>query len=102
MHGLVDNELYADRGGEVKDHVAPFSEEVHGVIVSNVLLHEAELGMFHDASEVAQIPGTEIVQGDDLIAAREERLRKVRTDETGPAGNESDHEASMAVPVKPV
>jgi hypothetical protein len=41
--------------------------------------------------DVVDRPGREVVEGVDLVAAREERLGQVRADETRAAGYEDAH-----------
>jgi hypothetical protein len=49
---------------------------------------EVEVRSLEQMRDVADRARREVVEGEDLPPVREERLREVRSDEAGPAGDE--------------
>src|SRR5271170_736335 len=87
-HGLVDDELDADGGGEMKDGIG-FGDEARGdLVVFDRALDEAQARVVAHGFKVIETAGGKIVQDGDAIAAREEALGQMRADEACSAGDE--------------
>ncbi len=75
-------------GGEVDDRVAARSGARDRLGIGDVGLDEPAV----TALEIGGVPGVgELVEDDDLVAAREQALDEVGADEAGPAGDENLH-----------
>ena len=81
-----------DRVGEVLGRAGGAGEVQHrvdrsgdGDALDDVVLHEDEAGVVGQVGDVLTVTGQEVVDGDDLPLAREQRVAEVRTDEPRPA-----------------
>ena len=63
----------------------PSTRPSTGSLVAHVGAHEREARVLGEVREVLQPAGREVVDRDDLVAAREERVAEVRPDEPGAA-----------------
>ena len=54
----------------------------------HVLLDEFEMGIAAEVGDVVHRTGDKIVDGDDLVAAREQQVRQVRAQKSGAAGDD--------------
>ena len=84
---LVDDIAHANRGRQVKNDVALADEAVDHMDVADVLDGVAEVGIGHEAFNVAQTPGRQVVNDGDQVAARQQPLGQMTADEAGPAGD---------------
>src|SRR5207244_7122791 len=84
-----DHELHAHRGGEMKDHVAGIDQLGEHRLVLDRVDRVVKARVLLQMPDVFNAPGREIVDDEDVVAGREVRVGKVRTDETGTAGNEN-------------
>jgi hypothetical protein len=56
-------------------------------VVRDVVLDELEVSVMK-VRNIGRVPGQEVIDANDSIAAVEQRLGEVRPDETGSAGND--------------
>jgi hypothetical protein len=56
--------------------------------VRDVGLHEGEAGMIVEVFDIVTATRNEVVDRDNLVAAREQAFAQMRPNETGPAGND--------------
>ncbi len=87
MDGRLDDQLDADRSREVHDHVGAVDELGEHRFVGDAVDRVSEFGMRFEMGDVVNRPGREIVEGMDLVAAREERLGEMGAHEAGAAGD---------------
>jgi hypothetical protein len=53
--------------------------------LGNIMMVEFKIRMFEEMFDVSQIPGDQVVHGDNLIAFLKESVTQVRADETCPS-----------------
>ena len=85
LHRTLDDEPDPDGGGEMEDDVGVVDELRHdGAVLDRVdRVRESRLGF--EVLDVFHPPRGEIVDDRDVVAALEQRVREMRSDETGPA-----------------
>ena len=100
--GSLDDELDADRGGQVHDDVALVHELVDDELVEHRAVDEAEVGVVAQVVEVAQAAGGQVVERDHAVAPGEQGLDQVRADEAGTAGDQiaPAHQGDARAPVE--
>ena len=86
-----DDQLDADGGGQVHDDVRAIDELGEHRFVGDGVDRVVKFGVRLEMGDVVDRPGREVVEGVDLVAAREERLGQVRADEARAAGYEDAH-----------
>jgi hypothetical protein len=72
----------------VDDHFTVVDEVVNGLLVEHRAVHEPEAAVLPGAIEVGQTPGVERVEDDHVVAALQERVDEVRSDEPRATGHE--------------
>src|SRR5439155_10278640 len=82
------------------DHVAFVDELIDSELVEDRALHEAEMRVASGFIEIAQPARREVVEGDDVLAAGEEGLAQMGTDEAATAGDKHAHRQMLAVTVR--
>lgn len=88
VHRALDDELHADRGGQVEDQAAFADQPVHDDLVGDGFDGEVETGIISQVGDVFEAPGGEVVDDGDAVAALEQGLSQVTADETGTPGDE--------------
>jgi hypothetical protein len=96
-HGLLDDQAHAHGRRQVDDDVALVHELVHDRGREDGIDHEVEVPPFAELGDVGRVGGREVVEAEDLVAAREQGLAQVAADEAGPAGDQGLGPARMAV-----
>src|SRR5207248_4575364 len=74
--------------GQVDDHIALVHELVEDQLVEHRALHEPEAVVATEPVDVLEPPSRQVVECDDAVAPRQNRLREMRADETGAASYE--------------
>ena len=88
---LFDDQLDADGGGEMKDHVAAIDELGEQTLVVDGVDEVLEPGTSLEMRDVVERPGRQVVEDQDLVALREQGVGEVGADEPGSAGNQGTH-----------
>ena len=69
-------------------------------VVADVVLDEREARVPEEMLDVVDRPGHEVVERDDFIPAREQRVREVRTEEPSTtADDDPGHQPSLPMPL---
>jgi hypothetical protein len=77
----------------MEDHVhRPIDVDVLG----DVVVDELEARVAEQVSDVAAVPGREIVEGDDLVALADQPIRQMRSDEPCPTRDDDPPHAHSA------
>ena len=86
--GVLDRDAHVGLGGQVEDRLRPHLVEhaPHGVAVADVDL--AQVGASGTRSRA---PAGQVVDHDDTVAAGEQRVGDVGSDEAGSAGDDRVH-----------
>ena len=63
-------------------------QPIHDAVVANRFVDELEVGMIDQVGNVVQAAGRQIVDDDDVLALRQQRLGQMTADEARAAGNE--------------
>jgi len=77
LQRLLDDELDADRGGQVDDRVALVYQLVHEKLVQYRSGDEPESWVRRGAGEIGQPPRGEVVERQDVLAALQQRVDQV-------------------------
>ena len=83
LHGLLDDQPDADRGGEVEDDVALVDELVDDVVRQDRVDDQVEVRALLEMGHVLRRAGRQVVEREDLPAVGQEQLAQVRADEAG-------------------
>src|SRR5204863_8695284 len=83
--------LHADGGRQVHDHVDLPGEHGHEWSVQDRAFPQVEARVVEQVTNVVDGAGGDVVEGNDGISARYERVGQVRADEAGTAGDEVVH-----------
>ena len=78
----------ADRGSQVVDDVRLFDQALDQIRVQDRAVHQVELRAMLDSFEIGPATRREVVQHGDAVAAFDESLDQVGTDETRAAGDQ--------------
>src|SRR5215471_19119504 len=84
VYGTFEDELHSHRGGKMINVPATARTAVHDILVQDRAVDEGDSGVTDQMSDILSTARGEIVQNDDLRAPRDQRLRKMRTDESRP------------------
>ena len=94
-HRRLDHQAHADGGGEVVDDVGPVDELGEDRRVLHLVDDDVQALVGPQVVEVLDAARREVVDDVDLVAALEQRLREVGTDEAGAAGDQCLHGVSV-------
>src|SRR4029077_15358674 len=86
-HGAFDDELNADSGGEMDDDVGIVNKLGDELAIFDVVEVILQVAVRFQMANVIHAAGGKIVEEDHAIAACEEALCKMESDETGTAGD---------------
>ena len=91
-HRRFDDQLHADGGREVEDDVAAIDELGQQRLVRDrVDRCSRNPGAALEVRDVVDRPGRQVVEDEHLVAAVEQRVGQVRSDEAGAAGEQCFH-----------
>ena len=88
LHGLLDDQLHADRRSQMVDDVAFAGQPVQHHLVCDRLDGEAKAGIAGQVLDVGKRPCRQVIDHRHRVAARQQRFSQMRTDEAGAAGDE--------------
>jgi hypothetical protein len=84
---LLHDQLHADRGGQMKHHVAAIDELGEQRLVVHRVDEVLEACPPLEMRDVVDGPGRQVVEDEDLMAVLEQRLGQMRSDEARAAGD---------------
>ena len=91
IHRLLDDQLDADRGGEVEDDVASIDQLGEQSLVVDRVDEVLEPGPPLEMRDVVDRTGRQVVEDQDLVALREQGVGEVGADKPGSAGDQGTH-----------
>jgi hypothetical protein len=93
-----DDQLDADGRGEMEAGVGPLHALVHQLRVADGPFDHLRLAGGHRVDHILEAAGAEVIEDEDAVAARDEGVGQVRTDEARPAGDQVSQPMSLHVP----
>ncbi len=96
FHRSLDDALDAHGGGQVIDEFAAADERGDQLEVENGVVVKGEAGVSQEMGNVFFRAGGEVVDDGNNVPLAQQRIRKVRADEAGPARNENAHPRSFS------
>jgi hypothetical protein len=91
VHGLFDDQLHADRRGEVKHDIGAIDQLREQRFVGDAVDVVREAGPSLEMGDVVDRAGRQVVDDQHLVSGSEQRFCQVRSDEPGAAGNQCAH-----------
>ena len=91
VHRLLDDQLHADGGREVKHDVAAIDQLREQRFVRDRVDRVGKTRAALEMGDVVDRSGRQVVEHDDLVPIVEQPLGEMRSDETGTAGDERLH-----------
>ena len=88
MHGLLDDQTYADGRGQVVDDVALVHDLADDCWGKDRIDDEVELGTTAQVGDVVERSSREVIQDENLPSVRQELLGEMGADEPGTSGDE--------------
>ena len=91
VDGLINDELDADRGGEMEDDIALFNQQVHRAGISHGVADELKVRVVLNGCDVVDGAGAEVIDDGDLVPGGQIPFRQVRSDKARPACDQYVH-----------
>jgi len=98
VNRLLDDELHADRGRQMHDDVAAVDQLGKHRLVRNRVDRVMETGVTLQVNDVVDRSRRQIVEDEHFVAAFEQRLGQMASDEARAARDENPHHAPLVVP----
>ena len=91
VHGLLDDQLDAHRGGEVKDHVGAIDHLGDQGVVEDGIDRVMKAGAALEMGDVVDRAGGEVVEHEHFMPVAQQGLGQVRADKTSATRNQDSH-----------
>src|SRR5262249_51411025 len=86
-----DDQLDADRGGEMEDDIAAIDQLGEQRLVVHRVDEVLEAGAPFQVRDIVDRSGREVVEDEDLVALLEQRIGEMGPDEAGAPGDQCTH-----------
>ena len=91
VDGFLHDELHADGGGQVDDHIGPVDHGGHQRLVEDRVDGAAEPRGALERGQILPAACGQVVEHVDLMSGGEQGLAQVRADEPGASGDQYAH-----------